>query len=535
MGADANTKSIFCSEMLSKTVEKSPTVDTDLLKTEDSTLPIEKAVELINRCNNAKSHHEEIETFKEVGSKTPILPSEIGTDPNYKFTIVWYNFIGFIILHLIGMSGGFAALFGYCSIYTTFYSLWLIYAAGQGVTMGAHRHWSHRAFKAKRWLKIILLYLHTMAGQNCLWVWVRDHRQHHKYSDTDADPHNANRGFWFSHVGWLCVRKHPKVIEYGKKIDMSDLDADPYIMFQKRHYKVLYTIFALGLPTIVPIFAWNENPWMALWVAYFARTIINLNVTWMVNSVAHLFGTRPYDETIFPVESMFVAALATGEGWHNYHHAFPWDYRAAELGTPFNLTCKFIDFFAKYGVIYDLREATATMVKNRCLRTGDRSHQQYGVPEAAPKTKTFLNIWRHPSNPTYTSVQKPKIKMLPKYGYALVEEELPKRELDDEILAKQNEILQQRLMAEEKDLNVNSNSTALKKRTTGNAGNKNEIDLNANYMDLNNNNKSSSLKLSSEIKQHFEKKSLDNLIADSVDVTSLCPGLATTAITYKLD
>lgn len=99
--------------------------------------------------------------------------------------------------------------------------------------MGAHRHWSHRAFKAKRWLKIVLLYMHTLAGQNCLWVWVRDHRQHHKYSDTDADPHNANRGFWFSHVGWLCVRKHPKVLEYGKKIDMSDLEADPYIMFQK--------------------------------------------------------------------------------------------------------------------------------------------------------------------------------------------------------------------------------------------------------------------------------------------------------------
>lgn len=65
---------------------------------------------------------------------------------------------------------------------------------------------------------------------------------------------------------------------------------------------------------------------------------------------------------MFPVENMFVAALAAGEGWHNYHHAFPWDYRAAELGTPLNLTCKFIDFFAKYGVIYDLKEATSNMV-----------------------------------------------------------------------------------------------------------------------------------------------------------------------------
>ena len=64
---------------------------------------------------------------------------------------------------------------------------------------------------------------------------MRDHRQHHKFSDTDADPHNANRGFFFSHVGWLLSRKHPKVIEYGKKIDMSDLEADPWIMFQKKY------------------------------------------------------------------------------------------------------------------------------------------------------------------------------------------------------------------------------------------------------------------------------------------------------------
>ena len=68
------------------------------------------------------------------------------------------------------------------------------------------------------------------------------------------------------------------------------------LLFFYSHYKLLYTIFALGLPTIVPIYFWNEDPWMALWVGYFARTIINLNVTWLVNSAAHLYGTRPFDK-----------------------------------------------------------------------------------------------------------------------------------------------------------------------------------------------------------------------------------------------
>ncbi|KAG5669862.1 hypothetical protein PVAND_000153 [Polypedilum vanderplanki] len=481
MGADANAKQSICTKTEALLTSKSLSVDTEMLQKEDSTIPIAKAMELVNTFSELHSHEEELKKCREVGSQIPvIMNSEIGTDPNYKFTFVWFNTIGFIILHIIGITGLIAALLGYCRVYTSIYSLWLIYAAGQGVTMGAHRLWSHRAFKAKRWLKIFLLYMHTLAGQNCLWVWVRDHRQHHKYSDTDADPHNANRGFWFSHVGWLCVRKHPKVIEYGKKIDMSDLDADPYIMFQKNHYKLLYTIFALGLPTLVPIYAWNENKWMALWVAYFTRTIINLNVTWLVNSAAHLFGTRPFDKTIYPVESWFVAALAAGEGWHNYHHAFPWDYRAAELGSPLNLTCTFIDFLAKYGIIYDRREATANMVKNRCLRTGDMSHQKYGNPEFAPEIKTLWNTYKHPLNPSYTSAYCPEVKTLPAKGYALVEEELASRELDEEILSKENEILE-KVMATDENQNSfkdpNNNASSVIKRNKNSLNIVNGIEL----------------------------------------------------------
>lgn len=123
MGADANTKQIVCNRTaaLYKTDAKAPSVNAELFKSEDSTLPISEAIELVNKCSHLKSHEDELKTFKEVGSKTPILPSEIGTDPNYKFTYVWFNLIGFIILHTIGISGGIAAILGYCSIWTTLY------------------------------------------------------------------------------------------------------------------------------------------------------------------------------------------------------------------------------------------------------------------------------------------------------------------------------------------------------------------------------------------------------------------------------
>ncbi|EAT40779.1 AAEL007516-PA, partial [Aedes aegypti] len=147
------------------------------------------------------------------------------------------------------------------------------------------------------------------------------------------------------------------------------------------HYKVLYTFFTILGPTAVPILLWGENPLYALFVAYFFRTVLSLNGTWSVNSAAHMFGTRPYDKTIWPVENMFVSFVAMGEGWHNYHHAFPWDYRASEYGTPLNLTGTLIDILAKWGAIWDRKTATNNMVKNRVLRTGDKSHHTYGTEE----------------------------------------------------------------------------------------------------------------------------------------------------------
>lgn len=326
----------------------------------------------------------------EIAVSEGLLPSQIGTDMNFKRKIVWKNAIGFFFLHLAGLIGVGTMLFGYADIRTTLYSIFLTISSGMGVTMGAHRLFTHRSYKAKTWLRVTLLLLHTLAGQNCLYVWVRDHRQHHKYSDTDADPHNATRGFFFSHVGWLMSKKHPKVIEYGKKIDMSDMEADRWVMFQKKYYKTLYFIFTLVLPTAVPIYFWNETVLMATFASFFARTVVQLNFTWCVNSVAHIFGNKPYDKNMLPVESKFVSFFAGGEGWHNYHHTFPYDYRAAELGMPFNLSTKIIDFLAKYGAVYDRKAVTAEMIMNRVKRTGDGSHPKYGeMPHEIPESELF--------------------------------------------------------------------------------------------------------------------------------------------------
>lgn len=83
-------------------------------------------------------------------------------------------------------------------------------------------------------MRFVLMILQTLAFQNCIHEWVRDHRVHHKFTDTDADPHNSSRGFFFSHIGWLMVKKHPHVKSKGKTVFMDDLEEDSIVMFQKK-------------------------------------------------------------------------------------------------------------------------------------------------------------------------------------------------------------------------------------------------------------------------------------------------------------
>ncbi|XP_023228732.1 stearoyl-CoA desaturase 5-like [Centruroides sculpturatus] len=209
--------------------------------------------------------------------------------------------------------------------------------------------------------------------QNDIYEWVRDHRVHHKFSETDADPHNAKRGFFFSHIGWLLVRKHPDVIEKGKTIDLNDVWADPIVRFQRRHYTRLVVMLCFVIPTLLPVWCWGETYWNSYFVATLLRYCVSLNATWLVNSAAHMWGNRPYDKSINPRQNKIVTLWALGEGFHNYHHTFPWDYSTSELGSKINFTTVFIDCMNWLGLAYDLRTVSPDIIKQRRLRTGDGS------------------------------------------------------------------------------------------------------------------------------------------------------------------
>jgi len=215
----------------------------------------------------------------------------------YKVQYVWRNIILMSMLHISAVYGLYIAL--YDAKWSTLMFLQTIaILSSMGVQAGAHRLWSHRAYKAKLPLRLILAFFHIMSLQNDIYEWCRDHRIHHKYTETDADPHNAKRGFFFSHVGWLLVKKHPDIKTKGKNVDMSDLMADPVVRFQRKYYIPLLLLIWGAFPTVVPHLFWSESLWNSFFLCVMLRHCLTLNLTWLVNSAAHMWGSRPYDKNI---------------------------------------------------------------------------------------------------------------------------------------------------------------------------------------------------------------------------------------------
>ncbi|XP_032525965.2 acyl-CoA Delta(11) desaturase-like [Danaus plexippus] len=287
-----------------------------------------------------------------------------------KYEIIHSNLLTFSYGHLAALYGTYLCV-TVASWKTLLFHFIIFVLAAIGVTAGAHRLWTHRAYKAKLPLQIILMLMNTLAFQNTVIDWVKKHRLHHRYSDTDADPHNATRGFFYSHVGWLLVKRHEEVRRREKLIDMSDIYDNPVLTFQKKYAVPFIGTLTFVLPTFIPMYFFGETFWTA-WHLTVLRYILNLNGTFLVNSAAHMFGNKPYEEHIKPSQNLFVSFVSFGEGFHNYHHVFPWDYRTAELGNNYlNLTTKFIDFFAWLGWAYDRKTIPDDLIRSRSKRTGD--------------------------------------------------------------------------------------------------------------------------------------------------------------------
>jgi len=194
---------------------------------------------------------------------------------------------------------------------------------GLSITAGYHRLFAHNTYKAHALLRWFYALFGASATQNSILVWASGHRRHHRHvDDNDADPYSANRGLWFSHIGWM-LRDYPT-----GKIDFSnvpDLQRDPIIAFQHRYYAPLAVGMNLAPPLLLG--ALTGDYWGYLLAAGFLRLVVNHHVTFFINSLAHYWGKQPYTDENTARDNFWLALVTYGEGYHNFHHLFQNDYR----------------------------------------------------------------------------------------------------------------------------------------------------------------------------------------------------------------
>ncbi|CAH0723841.1 unnamed protein product, partial [Brenthis ino] len=217
-------------------------------------------------------------------------------------------------------------------------------------------------------------------------------------------------------------KKHPYIKALGKRTDVNDLEFDWMVMFQKKYYIYFYLIMGVLMPIGVPYFLMGESFKNSFLVCYNLRYAYEIHITGLINSVGHFYGTRPYDKKILPVESWLLSVLTLGEGFHNYHHVYPWDYKTAERTMPFNISAYVIRFLEKIGLAYDLKSASSeSVLKNnnnsnkhlmlkvskRISQSGDGTHYSLDNDEARESVAAKKIL--HLLNPTYSMSYKPPI------------------------------------------------------------------------------------------------------------------------------
>jgi stearoyl-CoA desaturase (delta-9 desaturase) len=236
--------------------------------------------------------------------------------------IHWPNFLFLTLSPLVALAG--------TLIYAHFYGVrawemvlfaFMFFATGLSITAGYHRHFAHVSYKAHPCLKLFYLIFGACALENSALSWASDHRLHHKYTDTEQDPYNAGKGFWSSHIGWIFYQS----TKAQDLTNVGDLKRDALTRWQHRHHWKIAMLVGFVGPTLIGFMV--GRPFGGFLWGGLVRVVVVQHMTFFINSLAHMVGTQPYSRTDTSRDSWWLAFLTNGEGYHNFHHRFPSDYR----------------------------------------------------------------------------------------------------------------------------------------------------------------------------------------------------------------
>jgi stearoyl-CoA desaturase (Delta-9 desaturase) len=248
------------------------------------------------------------------------------------------------------------------------------FLSGLGVTVGFHRYFTHRAFKARRGLRNGLAIAGSMALQGDVITWVADHRRHHAFADKEGDPHSPwlfgttpvalARGFWHAHMGWTFGRELTNADRF-----VPDLLADRDIVRISRLFP-LWTAISLGAPAVlggVLTLSWWGAATAFFWAGLVRVSVLH-HVTWSINSICHMIGERPFAAQGKATNVWPLAIASMGESWHNLHHADPTCARHGVGRGQVDMSARVIRVLEKLGWAHDVRWPTPDRIAR--LRPG---------------------------------------------------------------------------------------------------------------------------------------------------------------------
>lgn len=294
-------------------------------------------------------------------------------------------FIGFPLAAMV-----LVPLWGIYRGFDSFQWLWalaFLYLNGMSITGGYHRLWAHKAYEASPALKWFLAFWGAGALQNSILVWASDHRRHHRHVDDDElDPYSAGRGLWYSHIGWMLRPYNSTETDLS---NARDLQRDPVVMWQDKHYGALTLFMNLGLPLLLGI--WHGDIIGTLLLVGLLRLVVNHHVTFFINSLAHFWGSRPYTESNSARDNGFLAFLTYGEGYHNYHHIFQADYRNGIRWWQWDPTKWMIALCSRLGLASNLNRVSNFKIQRAILDTQfERARNKLAETQSSATMRAML-------------------------------------------------------------------------------------------------------------------------------------------------
>ncbi|MCB0272802.1 MAG: acyl-CoA desaturase [Bdellovibrionales bacterium] len=242
-----------------------------------------------------------------------------------------------------------------------------------GITAGFHRYFAHRSYKTSRFFQFVMAWIGTSATQlGPIW-WAGHHRDHHKFSDTERDVHSpVQRGFWWAHIGWLWSDKYNKT----KYENMKDFENYPELLWINKYFLVPPVVLAVAMFGL-GVFLQNYFPalgtsglQMLAW-GFFASTVILYHGTFLVNSATHMVGKRVYPTTDDSRNSMWIALVTMGEGWHNNHHFFPSNESQGLEWWQIDMSHYVLTMLSWVGIVWDIKRIPRRLIESKKISNVD--------------------------------------------------------------------------------------------------------------------------------------------------------------------